>query len=187
MWRTLALAAFCAGQSLLAQDLAVYRVNATPGPWNGASRGFGYSVSLTRRLTEESGASFGLRASFSESRDSAMVGGCINCTSFVAMMEQIRLRTTELVLVFLPYATPATRFELGMGIARYNFSGFMKNEAHAPLMTMSLARRVVSQLPVWATVGYTMYQQPDAETWPQDAIPADTPDKSVRFGLLLRR
>jgi hypothetical protein len=187
MFRVLCVAIICAGQSVLAQDLAVYRVNATPGPWNDATRSLGYSVSLTRRLTEESGAAFGLRASFSESRDSAMVGGCPFCTSFVASMEQIRLRTTELVMVFLPYATRATRFELGMGIARYNFSGFMTNEAHAPLMTMSLARRLMPRLPVWATVGYTMYQETDADSWPQDGPSADTPTKSVRFGLLLRR
>ena len=187
MWRSLAVALLCAGQSVLAQDLAVYRVNTTPGPWNDASRSLGYSVSLTRRLTKESGAALGLRASFSESRDSAMVGGCAFCSSFVASMEQVRLRTTELVMVFLPYATRATRFELGMGIARYNFSGFMKNEAHAPLMTMSLARRLMPRIPVWATVGYTMHQQPDSDIWPQDSPSADTPTTSLRFGLLLRR
>jgi hypothetical protein len=177
-----------AGQGLFAQEVAVYRVNATPGPWKDATRTFGYAVAWTGKLKADSKVQAGFRVAFSESRDSTLGGvPCIACLSVASPPRHIRLRTTEIVFLFLPYATRATRVEFGAGTALYNFSGYLKNQGSASLITTTLSRRLIGRLPVWGTVGFALHYSPNANFWPQDGPSARTPQESFRFGLLLRR
>ena len=183
--RLTTIALLLCGQALLAQDLSVHRVTSTPGPWKDASRDLGYSASFTKPVSGST-CQLGVRLGFSQTRDSASMAPCINCLSIALTPQHIRLRTTELVLLFLPYATNATRVEFGMGRARFNFSGYLTNQEDVSIMTLGLSRRIMKS-PVWATAGYAMYGEPDVNLWPQDAPGARTPETSLRFGLLLRR
>jgi hypothetical protein len=185
--RSLILGMLLAGQAVLAQEVAVYRVNASPGPSAGKARDAGYSAAFTRPIGE-SQLQFGVRIGFSEARDSMPFNvPCINCTSVAFFPFQIRLRSTEAIALFLPYATRTTRVEMGAGVVRYNFSGYVKKQYHGEILTMTLSRRFGSRLPVWGTVGFAMHTEPNMASWPHDARRPSTPDNSLRFGLVLRR
>ena len=187
MRRALLCFVFTLSSGAAAQELAVYRARVTPNLWSDETTSLGVSVAWTLPVRQGSRMQAGARIAYSESRDSVF-DVCMACLRVGSLpLERGRIRSTQLVLLFLPYATRSTRVDLGVGVTHNLITGHAENRIAATLATVGLAQRLAG-LPVWAAVGYELHSQPDGfEVWGLDGSSASTPGQVLRLGVVLRR